>query len=266
MSGFYIRTKEIREKNRKASMELWEKEEYKNKQKENHADFSGEKNPFYGQNHSEIARQKIKDSKKGVMPGSAGWNKGLTKETDLRVQKIAQANKEYWDSLSEGERKSTEEHKKNIGISLKGKKKSETHKNNMSKSRKGKKQPNISLAKKGKPSKNKGKKNPKISEINKETWANPETRQKRIEGIKRAWAEPNKKQSWVSAANKANSFHKINKIESKLKDVLDSLFPNEYKYTGDASIIIEGKIPDFININGQKKIIELLAWRGGCKN
>ena len=32
-----------------------------------------------------------------------------------------------------------------------------------------------------------------------------------------------------------------------------------FKYTGDGSIIIEGKMPDFININGQKKIIELFG-------
>lgn len=28
---------------------------------------------------------------------------------------------------------------------------------------------------------------------------------------------------------------------------------------GDGSVILEGKIPDFININGQKKIIELFG-------
>ena len=232
MAGNYIRTKEIKEKNRKASVKAWENEDFREKQSE---------------------------AKIGYIPLNAGWNKGLTKKEDIRVKKISESNKKYWDSLPEEERKFTEENKKNIGKALKGVKKTEEHIKNMSESRKGKKQPNISLAKKGQPNKNKGKKNPKISEINKESWKNPETRQRRIEGIKRAWADPDKKHQWVSAANKANSFHKINKIETKLDGILNDLFPNEYKYTGDGSIIIEGKIPDFININGQKKIIELFG-------
>lgn len=156
-------------------------------------------------------------------------------------------------------KKFTEEHREKIGQANKGKKRTEEQNKKQSEVRKGKKQPNISLAKKGQPNKNKGKKNPKISEINKQTWANPETRQKRIDGIKLAWTDPNKKHQWVSAANKANSFHKINKIETVLRDFIDNIFPNEYKYTGDGSIIIEGKIPDFVNINGQKKIIELFG-------
>ena len=155
--------------------------------------------------------------------------------------------------------KFTEEHKHRISLANKGKKRTEEQNRKQSERMIGVKNPKISLAKRGKPNKNKGKKNPKISEINKETWGNPETRQRRIIGIKRAWADPNKKHRWVSAANKANSFHKINKIETKLNTLLDELFPNEYKYTGDGSIIIEGKIPDFVNINGQKKIIELFG-------
>lgn len=33
----------------------------------------------------------------------------------------------------------------------------------------------------------------------------------------------------------------------------------EYKYVGDFDIVIGGKCPDFININGQKKLIELFG-------
>lgn len=33
--------------------------------------------------------------------------------------------------------------------------------------------------------------------------------------------------------------------------------PKEYKFTGDGGIILGGFNPDFINCNGQKKIIEL---------
>ena len=50
-----------------------------------------------------------------------------------------------------------------------------------------------------------------------------------------------------------------NKPEKLLNKLLDRLFPNDYKYVGDGQFIIAGKCPDFININGQKKIIELFG-------
>lgn len=48
-----------------------------------------------------------------------------------------------------------------------------------------------------------------------------------------------------------------NKSEILLDNVLNNLFPGEYKFVGDGEVIIAGKNPDFININGKKKIIEL---------
>lgn len=56
-----------------------------------------------------------------------------------------------------------------------------------------------------------------------------------------------------------------NKSETTLLKLLNKLFPNEYKYTGDFSFMINGKNPDFVNINGQKKIIELFGdyWHKG---
>lgn len=50
---------------------------------------------------------------------------------------------------------------------------------------------------------------------------------------------------------------KPNKAELELDDFLQQILPNEYKYVGDGEFILAGKCPDFININGQKKIIEL---------
>jgi hypothetical protein len=45
--------------------------------------------------------------------------------------------------------------------------------------------------------------------------------------------------------------------EQLMEQLLEDLFPEEYKYVGDGQFIIGGKNPDFININGQKKIIEV---------
>jgi hypothetical protein len=50
---------------------------------------------------------------------------------------------------------------------------------------------------------------------------------------------------------------KINRAELKLNDLLQQILPNEYKYVGDGEFIIAGKCPDFLNINGKKKLIEL---------
>ncbi len=50
-----------------------------------------------------------------------------------------------------------------------------------------------------------------------------------------------------------------NKPERKLRRILKDLFPGEYKYVGDGKVWINSKNPDFININGQKKIIEMFG-------
>lgn len=47
------------------------------------------------------------------------------------------------------------------------------------------------------------------------------------------------------------------KPEKKMGEILNGLFPMEYKFVGDGQIWIGNKNPDFININGQKKLIEV---------
>jgi len=48
-----------------------------------------------------------------------------------------------------------------------------------------------------------------------------------------------------------------NKPEKELQKLLNNLFVKEYKFVGNGKIFIGGFVPDFVNINGQKKIIEL---------
>lgn len=50
-----------------------------------------------------------------------------------------------------------------------------------------------------------------------------------------------------------------NKAEALLNRILKTNFPREWKFVGDGKVIIEGKCPDFININGRKLIIELFG-------
>ncbi len=64
----------------------------------------------------------------------------------------------------------------------------------------------------------------------------------------------------------ANSWNiKPNKPEKIILALLENLYPGQWKYTGDFSFVINGKCPDFVNCNGQKKIIELFGdyWHRG---
>lgn len=51
----------------------------------------------------------------------------------------------------------------------------------------------------------------------------------------------------------------LTKPEKRLRNYLNGLFPHEYKFVGNGLIFIDYKCPDFININGQKKIIEMFG-------
>lgn len=59
---------------------------------------------------------------------------------------------------------------------------------------------------------------------------------------------------------------KPNKPETVLNNLLNVLFPNEYKYVGDFKFWVENFNPDFININGQKKIIEVFGYYHNLEN
>jgi very-short-patch-repair endonuclease len=56
-----------------------------------------------------------------------------------------------------------------------------------------------------------------------------------------------------------------NKVEQSLEVILQRLYPDEWKFVGDGQVIIAGKCPDFVNVNGQKKIIEVFGdyWHRG---
>ena len=87
----------------------------------------------------------------------------------------------------------------------------------------------------------KGRPNLKNAKFMKKRWQNPVYREEQLELI-------------------LKGLHiKPNKPEKLLNKLLQRLFPNQYKYVGDGQFILAGKCPDFVNINGQKKIIELFG-------
>jgi len=50
-----------------------------------------------------------------------------------------------------------------------------------------------------------------------------------------------------------------NKPEKLLRKLLNEFLPSEYKFVGNNKIVIDTFNPDFVNCNGQKKIIELFG-------
>ncbi len=286
--------KVVSEKNKIASQNLWKNPEYVMKQKKSKKDFPG---TFIGHHHTEEARKKMSLSKKGkpswnvgtkgmkLTPGFRGkhteatrslisqklrgktpWNKG--KETPLNVR-----------------RKQSVAHK-GINIWSKGQKMSEEGRENIRKSKTGSNNPNF-----GKPRSEKTRR--KIGDANRgrhiseeqkiqsykilREWHknNPhpmkgkhlsdETKRKLRENtknrkhsdetklkIKLAWKDP------VYVAKQMRSRHvKPNKLEKYFEKYLNMLYPNEWKFVGDGQLIINGKCPDFVNINGKKKLIEI---------
>jgi len=66
-------------------------------------------------------------------------------------------------------------------------------------------------------------------------------------------------------AHSCSSKNKPNRSELQLLSILDSNFLNQWKFVGDGTLIIDGKCPDFANINGRKELIELYGdyWHSG---
>jgi len=98
---------------------------------------------------------------------------------------------------------------------------------------------------------------------------------KKQKGIKRMWENmpEGEKQKRVASMLKAQFSNKPacaaqalrscsdrpNYLERKLFRLLDLLFPKEYKYTGDKTVWLGNRNPDYMNVNGQKKVIEFFG-------
>ena len=142
-----------------------------------------------------------------------------------------------------------------VSRSSKGKLKSESHRKNLSLSKKGKHYENSGKFKKGMITWN--------LNLTKET-------DERVAMISRKESETQKlkfqnidyKNDWIE-----NTLPKIlksagthpNRMERKLDNTLQINFPGEWKYVGDGSVILFHKSIDYINVNGQKSIIELFG-------
>lgn len=94
-----------------------------------------------------------------------------------------------------------------------------------------------------------------------------ESRRKMSEAQRKLWQDPIYKETKLKAMS--TGLRKApNRPEKKLRNILNHLFPGEYKFVGDGQIWIGGKNPDFMNVNGQKKLIEMFGdfWHGNYKD
>lgn len=71
---------------------------------------------------------------------------------------------------------------------------------------------------------------------------------------------PEEKIAWIKTHLRRSRW-KMTGIEMIVDTYLNSHFPNEWKYNGcrNHNVVINGKIPDFININGKKEVIEVFG-------
>lgn len=80
--------------------------------------------------------------------------------------------------------------------------------------------------------------------------------------LKRKWQEP----EFIKMMTLAQHI-KPNKVEIKLSNFLENIIPRVFCYNGDfrLGISIGGKIPDFVNMNSRKQVIELFGdyWHKG---
>ena len=173
------------------------------------------------------------ESKKGHIP----WNKNIPCKEGVRI-KISKAK--TGKQLSEA-------HKNKIGLANKGKKLTlQTRK---------KLQIKLLGNKNGRGNKGKimssGQKE-KLRKINLGKKSSEETKRKIRKALKGRQLTP-------THLHNILTFRSPNKSELLLNRILKTTFPHEWKFVGNGKVSIEGKNPDFININGRKLIIDLFG-------
>jgi G:T-mismatch repair DNA endonuclease (very short patch repair protein) len=132
----------------------------------------------------------------------------------------------------------SKEARKKIAKASKGRIQSEESKRKISKANKGRHSPYKGIPRTEETKRKIGKTN---SIRMKAYWRNPETRERALE-------------TFLKSCN-----IRPTRPEKRLKRLLYQLFPKEYKYTGDGDVWIGGRNPDFMNVNGQKKVIEMFG-------
>ena len=138
----------------------------------------------------------------------------------------------------------SEEHRRKMSESLKGRKLSDDHRKKMSESQKGR----VYSAETRE----------KMSRSLKGHSVSEKSRQKMSARARSRWSDPGFRSKTMKVLTQAQHISP-NKPEKKLLWLLDKHFPGEWKFVGDGAVIFNGYNPDFINVNGKKLIIEMFG-------
>jgi hypothetical protein len=195
-----------------------------------------------------------------------GWAKGIPKSPETR-QKMSDAAKGRKPSLearlalskSNRERICSPETRAKMSEARKGRKPSLKNRLAVSKYNKGLKHPSWRCLKNAQSRKGK-----KLSLEHRQNIGKGHLGKKHSEETKCKLSQAMKgrqmSEVWLKKIYKGLSV-KPNYSEKIIDGMLQKLFPGEYKFVGDWQVWIGGKNPDFINVNGQKKIVEFFGHR-----
>jgi len=81
-----------------------------------------------------------------------------------------------------------------------------------------------------------------------------EVKAKMSQSKKILWRTPGYKERVIRASMLGRFIHP-NKPESILLGLLEQTYPQEWKFVGNGEVVVCGRSPDFINVNGKKSII-----------
>jgi hypothetical protein len=82
---------------------------------------------------------------------------------------------------------------------------------------------------------------------------------KNRESMKQRWQDPEYREKTINATLKA-MFKRPTSLEKQMLAIIEK-HSLPYRYTGNGSFIIEGRCPDFVNVNGEKTCIEVRSKR-----
>lgn len=187
---------------------------------------TGDKNPYYGRKHSEETKEKIRETHTGVV------------FSEEHIKNVVNSHKYGKDPNRK--RKRNRKRKYDENYNFKWGNHTNECKIHMNDSKKGIKLSDEHI-----------KKNKKVHIGFKHS---EETKKKISRASKeRMSSEEHLKKLAISMNLKPN------KKEKSLNSILSIFFPNEYKFVRDFKLFINRGCPDFCNINGQRKLIELFG-------
>lgn len=206
-----------------------------------HNYIKGQPRRFIRGHHSEETKKKISmNMKEQIREGKIKiWSEGLNKETDERIRKRSEKIKGRipW---NKGLTKDINESIKKQADSITGGKRPKEVNNKISKTLR-KKWNSGEIVQTG-----------KMKYVSKYLWGK-HTQFKKGHKFSKEIEEKRIKNTLKSLIKRPNGYEKL------LKQILDRLQPNEWKYVGDVSFLIGYKNPDFINVNGKKICIEVYS-------